>query len=262
MRIVILEDASQVNSRAADIIGAVVQGNPRAVLGLATGGTPVGTYQELIDRHRRGEISFAQASSFNLDEYVGLDREHEQSYYTFMQREFFQHVDLVPERCHLPNGMAEDLSAECDKYERMIDEAGGIDLQLLGIGSDGHVAFNEPGSSLASRTRIKALTKQTRADNARFFNSIDEVPRIAITMGVGTILDAKQILLLATGAGKAAAVRAFVEGPVSAQVPASALQLHPRVTVVLDRAAADWLVRKEYYMDVEVIQCELEGRKA
>lgn len=258
MRVVILEDSQQVSSRASDIICDVVTRTPQAVLGLATGGTPLGTYRNLVERYAAGKVSFSQVTTFNLDEYVGLERSHPQSYHMFMHTNLFSQADFDASRCHLLDGKAVDLVAECERYEEKIVAAGGIDLQLLGIGTDGHIAFNEPTSSLASRTRVKALTTQTRLDNARFFNSLEEVPRLSLTMGVGSILDARHVILLATGASKAAAVRAFVEGPLSSQVPASALQLHPRVTVLLDREAADWLVRKEYYEHVEAIQIELE----
>lgn len=259
MRIVILENALQVNARAADIICSVVQSIENPVLGLATGGTPVGTYQELVARYASGGVSFAQCTTFNLDEYVGLSEEHEQSYRSFMQQHLFDHIDVPTDRTYLPCGTSQDFIQASEQYEEQIDAAGGIDLQLLGIGTDGHVAFNEPGSSLASRTRIKALTEQTRRDNARFFDSPDEVPKLAITMGIETILESEQILLLATGAGKASAVRAFIEGPVTAQVPASALQLHPRVTVLLDREAAASLERRAYYEHVEKIQMQIEA---
>lgn len=259
MRIIILPDAPSVSRRAADIFCHLVQDLPDAVLGLATGGTPLGTYNELVQRNRAGDVSFAEVTTFNLDEYVGIPRSHSQSYHSFMHQNFFSHIDINLSNCHLPDGEAEDLMTECHRYEKMIDDAGGIDLQILGIGSDGHIAFNEPGSSLASRTRVKALTQQTRSDNSRFFNSLDEVPRVAITMGVGTILEADHILLLATGSSKAQAVRDFVEGPVTAMVPASALQLHPQVTVLLDETAASKLERRDYYNHVEAIQRELEG---
>lgn len=258
MRVVILTDAAQVARRAADVICQCVNKKPDAVLGLATGGTPLGAYRELAERFGRGEISFSQCTSFNLDEYVGLPVSHPESYRSFMDRHLFSLTDFASDRCFLPDGNAADFEQACLEYERGIAEAGGIDLQLLGIGSDGHIAFNEPGSSLSSRTRLKALTQQTREDNARFFSSIDEVPELAVTMGIGTILDAKQVLLLATGSGKASAVRAFIEGPVTSQVPASALQLHPHVTVLLDEAAAAWLVRRPYYDHVESIQRRLE----
>jgi glucosamine-6-phosphate deaminase len=260
MRIVILPDSRAVSLRAADLFCELIKHFPDAVLGLATGSTPLATYNELVRRNRSGEVSFAQTTTFNLDEYVGLSRDHDQSYHSFMHRNFFSLIDIDSSKCFLPDGSADDLTIECQRYEVLIDECGGIDLQILGIGSDGHIAFNEPGSSLASRTRVKALTQQTISDNSRFFNSPDEVPRIAITMGVGTILEADHVVLLATGQSKASAVRDFVEGPVSSMVPASALQLHPRVTVLLDSAAASQLTRREYYEHVERIQCELEGR--
>lgn len=260
MRVVVLPDASAVSSRAADIFCKLLNDLPDAILGLATGSTPLGTYNELVRRNRAGEVSFAEAATFNLDEYVGIPRRHEQSYHSFMHQNFFGHLDINPANCQLPDGEAEDLLTECHRYEKLIDDAGGIDLQILGIGSDGHIAFNEPGSSLASRTRIKALTQQTRVDNSRFFSSLEEVPRVAITMGVGTILEADHILLLANGASKANAVRDFIEGPVTAMVPASALQLHPQVTVLLDEMAASKLARREYYDHVEAIQLELESK--
>lgn len=262
MRVVILRDQQQVSERAADLICQTVTANPRSVLGLATGGTPLGTYDELVARYGAGQVSFQQCTSFNLDEYVGLDRDHDQSYRTFMHQHLFSKTDFDPDRCHLPDGQADDFARACETYEKLIREAGGIDLQLLGIGSDGHIAFNEPGSSLASRTRIKALTAQTRQDNARFFAAMEDVPKLAITMGIGTILEAESVLLLATGSHKAEVVKSFVEGPVTAQVPASALQMHPRVTVVLDEEAAGRLVRREYYRYVESIQAELDSHES
>lgn len=259
MRVVIVEDATAVSKRAADIFCAALAHKPSSVLGLATGGTPLATYQELVDRCAAGQVSFAEATSFNLDEYVGLPAGHPQSYKQFMHDNLFSKTDFRTDRSFLPDGSATDYKAAGEEYEAHIKQAGGIDLQLLGIGSDGHIAFNEPGSSLASRTRIKALTKQTRSDNARFFGSIDEVPRLSITVGIGTILDARQIVLLATGASKASAVRACVEGPVTAQLPASALQMHPNVTAILDEPAAAWLARADYYRQVEQVQRELES---
>jgi glucosamine-6-phosphate deaminase len=262
MRVVILDSADLVAARAAEQIKTCLSENPRAVLGLATGGTPLGTYRELVRLHKRGEISFSNCTTFNLDEYVGLPKEHPESYYSFMHQNLFSQADFNVANCYLPDGNRPDYEVLCEEYEQKIADSGGIDLQLLGIGSDGHIAFNEPGSSLASRTRLKALTQQTREDNARFFNSMDEVPELAITMGIGTILEAKKILLLATGEGKASAVRAFIEGPLTSQIPASALQLHPHVTVLLDNAAAGWLVRRNYYEHVESIQRRLESDSA
>ncbi len=260
MRVVILKNADEVSCRAAEVFAALLKRRPGAVLGLATGSTPLATYGRLIELYRSGQISFAHATSFNLDEYVGLAPEHPQSYHYFMHENLFRQVDIQPERCHVPSGLADDYFEYGRQYEQAIQAAGGIELQLLGIGSDGHIAFNEPGSSLASRTRLKALTEETRKDNARFFASIDEVPKLAVTMGVGTILEARRIVLLATGSGKADAVQKFIEGPVSSQITASALQLHPSVTVFLDEAAAQSLERRDYYLEVEAVQRELETK--
>ncbi len=258
MRIVILENSEEVSRRAAEVIARLMLRKADCVLGLATGGTPLGTYQELIRLYREKQISFSQVTTFNLDEYVGLASDHPQSYRNFMHTNLFQHVDIDVARCHIPDGLASDFARSAEGYEDLIRKSGGIDLQLLGIGTDGHIGFNEPGSSLASRTRIKGLAEETVRDNARFFDSIEQVPKLAITMGVGTILQAREILLLATGQNKAGAVRSFIEGPITSQITASALQLHPATTVLLDRAAADWLQRKEYYEHVERLQRELE----
>lgn len=258
MRVVILKNADEVSKRAAEVIAGVVHRQPRAVLGLATGSTPLWTYQRLVELYATGQVSFAEVTTFNLDEYVGLGPKHPQSYHYFMHSHLFQHIDVAPERSHVPDGMVSDYELYSRQYEESIRDAGGIDLQLLGIGTDGHIAFNEPGSSLGSRTRLKALTEQTRRDNSRFFSTIDEVPKLAVSMGVGTIMESRQILLLATGAGKAAAVRSFIEGPITSQITASALQMHPSVMVILDDAAADWLERRDYYDEVEVAQRELE----
>ncbi|WP_164103184.1 glucosamine-6-phosphate deaminase [Candidatus Laterigemmans baculatus] len=254
MRVIIEADAAAAAATAADFIAALVRRKPDAVLGLATGGTPVSCYQLLIEMHRQEGLDFGQVRTFNLDEYVGLPATHPQSYHRFMQEQLFDHVNLQPERCQLPDGVADDLPAACAAYEAAIREAGGIDLQLLGIGTDGHIAFNEPGSSLAGRTRVKHLTAETIRDNARFFGDEASVPRLAVTMGVGTILEARCCLLLATGAHKAEAVRAAVEGPVSASITASALQLHPDVVMVLDEAAAGELQRSEYYKMAEAAE--------
>jgi glucosamine-6-phosphate deaminase len=261
MRVVILPKADDVSRRAAEVIADCIRSKPNAVLGLATGGTPLGTYGELIGAHHSGRVSFCNVTTFNLDEYVGLGPEHSQSYGYFMRENLFSKADFDLTRCHVPSGLADDYDVYCRAYERQICDAGGIDLQLLGIGSDGHIAFNEPGSSLASRMRLKALTERTRSDNARFFAAGEEVPSLAVTMGVGTILEARKILLLATGANKANAVRAFIEGPVTSQITASALQLHPHVTVLLDEPAAEWLQRRDYYDQVERIQSQVEQRQ-
>lgn len=258
MRIIILEDPEQVSLRAADMILEQVRRKPDSVLGLATGSTPLGTYRELVRQHRAGSVSFMQTTTFNLDEYVGLGRDHPQSYYQFMYENLFSQADFDLSRCHVPCGLARNLERYCESYESQIRQCGGIDLQILGVGTDGHIGFNEPGSSLGSRTRVKGLAERTRQDNARFFEHPEQVPRLAITMGVGTILEAKRIVLLATGAKKAASVRSFVEGPITSQIAASALQLHPATIVLLDRASADWLERRDYYEQMESLQQELD----
>lgn len=258
MRVIILPDAEAVARRAAQFIAALVRRDPACVLGLATGGTPLGTYRELIRLHREEGLDFSRCTTFNLDEYVGLAPTHPQSYRHFMQANLFDGINVEPSRTHVPDGRALDFAAYCRRYEQMIADAGGIDLQLLGIGSDGHIAFNEPGSSLGSRTRLKTLARETIRDNARFFGGEDKVPRLAVTMGVGTILESRRCLLLATGAGKAEAIRATIEGPVTAQITASALQLHRDVIVILDEAAASLLARRGYYDDVEAAQTMLE----
>jgi glucosamine-6-phosphate deaminase len=249
VEVVILPDAAAGAGVVADAVAALLGRRPEAVLGLATGSSPVPVYDELVARYRAGAVSFAQARAFLLDEYVGLPAGHPQSYATYIDRVFTSRVDFGPGAVRSPDGTASDLAAAGVAYEAAIKAAGGVDLQLLGIGGDGHIGFNEPGSSLASRTRLKTLTGQTRADNARFFASLDDVPRHVITQGVGTILAARHLVLVAQGATKAAAVALAVEGPVTAMVPASALQLHPHVTVVLDEAAASRLSLASYYRE-------------
>ena len=212
-----------------------------AVLGCATGSTPIGLYQRLTARHAEESLDFSGVTTFNLDEYVGLPPEHPQSYWRFMREHLFDHVDIAADRIHIPDGMAADLDAACAAYEQCIEEAGGIDLQILGIGSNAHLAFNEPGSSLGSRTRVQTLTGKTLADNARFFGEGETQPRTAVTMGLGTIMEARKLLMMASGTGKAAAVRDALEGPVTAMCPASVLQMHPHAHILLDEEAASAL---------------------
>lgn len=262
MRIIIEPSSEHASKRAAAWIARLIRRKPNCVLGLATGSTPLAVYQELIRQHREDGLDWSQVTTFNLDEYVGLAPTHPQSYRYFMDEHLFRHVNILPQNVNVPDGRALDFERYCRTYEKLIQQAGGIDLQLLGIGSDGHIAFNEPGSSLGSRTRIKTLMRKTIEDNARFFASPAEVPRMAITMGVGTILDSRQCLLLATGRHKAEAIAHTVEGPVTSQVTASALQLHRDVIVVLDEAAASLLQRIEYYKEVEQTQRELEAGSA
>jgi len=238
------DDASLI---AARHVARVVREKPKAVLGLATGSTPLPMYRELVRLHREEGLDFSGVTTFNLDEYVGLAPEHPASYHAFMWEHFFSHVNVRADRVHIPDGLAPNIPAFCDRYEEAIRAAGGIDLQVLGIGSDGHIGFNEPSSSLASRTRIKTLTPETRRDNAAAFGSQDEVPIHVITMGVGTIMDARQVFILAFGAKKADAVAAAVEGPISAMNPASILQMHPVAKCIIDEAAAAKLTRTDYY---------------
>jgi len=221
--------------------------NPHLVLGLATGKTMERVYRYLVHMHRDGGLDFSLCRTFNLDEYVGLFPSDPHSYRNYMEEHLFRQVNIDPRNTHLPNGMAADLDAECRQYEGMIQRFGGIDFQLLGIGKAGHIGFNEPLSALRSRTRVKALTPTTIAQNAPGFGGSDKVPRRAITMGVGTIIDSRRCLLLATGAAKAEVIAQAVEGPISSMVTASALQLHPRCTVVVDEAAAGKLKEKDYY---------------
>lgn len=248
MEIIISENAEKASIAAARVIARQVKEKPASVLGLATGSTPIRLYQELIRLHQEESLDFSEVTTFNLDEYVGLEPTHAQSYFRFMHEQLFDHLNIKEENIHIPDGMAEDIPKHCAAYEAMIVAAGGIDIQILGIGSDGHIAFNEPTSSLASRTRIKSLTQQTVQDNARFFDGDeDQVPVHCITMGIGTIMEARMNLLLAFGEGKAQAITDTVEGPVSAMVPASMLQHHRQAKVFIDEGAAAQLKKKSYY---------------
>lgn len=240
----ITDSYDAMSKEAATIVADRIRRKPNLVLGLATGSTPLGLYNELIRMHKEEGLSFAKVTTFNLDEYVGLPRTHDQSYYYFMWENFFKHIDINPRYIHVPDGMANDVEAHCEWYDNEIKRWGGIDLQILGIGANGHIAFNEPGSSLGSRTRIKTLTEQTIRDNARFFKSMDEVPRLAITMGIGTIMEAKEVILLAHKASKAEAIKAAVEGPITHMVPASIIQMHRKAYVIVDKEAASKLTHK------------------
>lgn len=232
------EDLAQ---SGANLIASLLQSRPKAVLGLATGSSPVGVYAKLADMHRKGLVSFAKATSFNLDEYVGLPADHEQSYRSFMNEHLFRHVDIDPARTFIPNGNAPDLDAECARYDRLLEDEGPIDLQILGIGSNGHIGFNEPDSSLSSGTHAVDLLEETRVANARFFPSLDDVPKQALTMGISGILKARQIVLLVRGEEKAEALRNAVKGPITTRCPASLLQSHPNVVVLLDAGAGKYL---------------------
>lgn len=247
MEVFVYKQYEEMSKAAAQEVADVLNAKPNAVLGMATGSTPLGVYQELVRMHDRGEVDFSHVTTFNLDEYVGLPITHAQSYHRFMHENFFRHINIPAQNIHIPSGTTTNYRAFCDWYEKRIVECGGIDLQIVGIGSDGHIAFNEPGSSLSSRTRLKTLAKQTIDDNARFFDRPEDVPIYAITMGVGTILEARQILMLANGAKKAEAVAAAVEGPVTAMITASALQMHPNTKAFLDETAASRLKMRDYY---------------
>ena len=260
MEVVILADAKEIGVVAADAIGALLDRKPAAVLGLATGSSPIAIYDELVARCDAGLVSFRQARGFTLDEYVGLPADHPQRYRNVIDTAFASRVDFAPGAVQGPDGLATDIPAACAAYENAIREAGGVDLQILGIGTDGHIAFNEPGSSLASRTRIKTLTRQTRIDNARFFGGdVESVPTHCLTQGLATIMEARHVILVATGRRKAEAVHYLVEGPVSAMWPASILQHHPHVTVLLDDAAARRLQLVDYYRETYLSKPEWQG---
>lgn len=260
MEVVILPDAAAVGRHGADAVAAHVCARPDAVLGLATGSSPLPVYRELSRRVTTGELSLARCRGFLLDEYVGLPPGHPQSYRSVIGREFVALTDIDPAAVQGPAGESEDIPAACAAYEADMRAAGGVDVQLLGVGTDGHIAFNEPGSSLASRTRIKTLAPQTRRDNARFFGGrLQEVPTHCLTQGIGTILEARHLVLLALGEGKAEAVRQLVEGPVSASWPATALQLHPHVSVLVDEAAAVALERGDHYRETWAAKPSWQG---
>jgi len=244
IKILIEKGYNELSKKAAKIIASIIRNKSNLVLGLAAGDTPVGCYCELIRMHREEGLDFSNVMTFNLDEYIGLTRDHPQSYLYFMNETLFRHVNIRMENTHFLDGMSEDPQRTCKEFEEAIKRAGGIDLQLLGIGSNGYIAFNEPGSTFDSGTRVVSLSEQMIKDNSRFFKSIDKVPRQALSMGIGTIMEARKIILLASGAGKADAVAKSVEGPVTINVPASILQRHPECIFILDEKAASKLVRK------------------
>ncbi len=241
MLVEVVDDYEAMSERAAEIVTNQVRKKPDSVLGFATGSTPLGLYKRLIQNYQARGLDFSKVTTFNLDEYVGLSPQHPQSYHAFMWKHLFDHLNVDPAKVHVPHGMADDIDYFCEWYEQRIEQAGGIDLQILGIGANGHLAFNEPGSSLGSRTRIKTLTEKTVQDNARFFDDLSQVPRYAITMGIGTIMEARKLLLVASGNGKAEAIKATLEGPVTAMVPSTIVQLHRQAHVVIDEAAASRL---------------------
>lgn len=241
MRIYREKDYDALSRRAASIIAAHVLLKPDCVLGLATGSTPVGAYKKLVEWNKAGAISFAGVRTANLDEYKGLAPDHPQSYRYFMQDNLFNHIDIKPENTNVPNGLAEDAAAECARYDQVIRDLGGIDLQLLGIGHTGHIGFNEPKSEFVAGTNVVDLAERTIEANARFFDNPDQVPKQAFTMGIQTIMHAKNILMVISGKDKAEILKALVEGPITPEVPASALRLHPSVILVADEAALSLL---------------------
>ena len=249
MEIIILPDAQKASELCAAVIDRAIRGKPDLVLGLATGSSPVPMYRDLVRRHREEGLDFSRVRSFNLDEYLGLPPDHPASYRRFMNEQLFDHINIPKAATRLPDGLAKDIEGFCARYEADIRAAGGIDIQVLGIGSDGHIGFNEPASSLASRTRMQTLTLQTRQDNARFFAKLEDVPHGCLTMGIGTILESRMAVMLAFGKGKAEAIAGAIEGPVTAMNPASALQLHPDARVFLDEAAAGRLKLRGYYQE-------------
>jgi len=262
MQIVILKDAAQVAEYGANIFIEQIKNKANSVIGLATGSTPVALYQELIQKNQQNEVSFSDVTSFNLDEYLGLKGEHPQSYRHFMAEQLFNHINIDLKNTHVPPGDAKNPLTACDEYEDKITQAGGIDVQLLGIGRNAHIGFNEPSSGLTSRTRVKTLTQATIDDNARFFAEDEYQPHLSITMGIGTILDSKKVVLLATGEGKADAIKDMVEGPLAAICPASALQLHRDAVIVIDEAAASKLSDTDFYKHIEAENQKLLARLA
>jgi len=254
MRVIVCRDSEEMSRAAAQIFAERISKKPNIVLGLATGSTPVKMYKELIRVCKEGKLDFSKVVSYNLDEYLGLSGDHDQSYRYFMNDNLFNHVNINKANTHVLNGKVKDPAAECKTYEEAIKKAGGIDIQLLGIGGNGHIAFNEPGSPKDSRTRVVDLTEKTIQDNARFFASINDVPKQALSMGNGTILEAREIVLIADKASKADAIAKSIEGPVTEQVPASLLQAHKNVTFVLDKDAASKL-KKAYETPASKSSC-------
>jgi len=249
MLVIVTENYDELSKIAAKKVAELVRKKPTAVLGLATGSSPIGLYKELIRMHKNEGLDFSKVTTFNLDEYIGLTPDHPESYNYFMRKNLFDELNVDERFINVPQGMLDvknipAIEEFCTWYEDEIKKAGGIDLQVLGIGVNGHIAFNEPGSSLGSRTRVKTLTEETRKANVRFFNSEEEVPKYAVSMGVGTIMEAKELLLLANGKGKAKAIKATVEGPITAMVPATIVQMHSKATLIVDKEAASELTRK------------------
>lgn len=247
MEVIIQPDAQTASVVAARLVSHQLRDKPNAVIGLATGNTPILLYNELVRKYREGHMDFSRVTTFNLDEFVGLPPTHPSSYHSFMDKHLFNHINVPRPRIFIPDGMATDVPTACDEYERRIREAGGIDLQILGIGTEGHIGFNEPTSSLGSRTRTKTLTSRARHDFAYLFGGEHKVPKHIITMGIGTVMEAREVVLLAFGKSKAQAIARAVEGPVTSMMPASILQMHPVVKIIVDEGAASLLQNTSYY---------------
>lgn len=247
MEVIITSSYDEICEKAARIIQQEWQKKNNLVLGLATGETPLGVYKKIIEMNQRKEIDFSSIIAFSLDEYLGLEEDHPQSFAYYMKENFLKHINIKTKNIFRLEGKPPDIETHCQEYEEKIKSYGGIDIQILGIGRNGHIGFNEPGSSLSSRTRVKTLAEETIRDNARFFTDEQEVPRFCLTMGIGTVMEAKIIILLASGKGKSDAIKSCVEGAVTASVPASALQLHPRVKILVDEEAGSLLTNKDYF---------------
>ncbi len=241
MKLIITKNYEELSKKAADEMAEIIKNNPKAILGLATGGSPMGMYKELIKMNSEGSVDFSNVTTVNLDEYIGLSGDHPQSYRYFMNENLFNHINIDKNNTYVPNGLAENIEEECKEYDSRITELGGTDVQLLGIGNNGHIAFNEPDNELLSGTHLTKLTEETIKANARFFESVDEVPTQALTMGLGGIMRSKKIIVIASGESKAEAVKAMVSGKISTNMPASMLQMHRDVTVIVDEAAAKLL---------------------
>lgn len=247
MDVMVVKDYEEMSDVAAQMVISAIQEKPEFVLGLATGTTPLGLYSRLAEANKAGKVDFSKVTTFNLDEYVGIAPDHVQSYRYFMNHNLFDHINIDKVNTHVPDGLAKGLHQFCRDYEKMIADAGGIDVQVLGIGRDGHLGFNEPGTSLASTTQVVTLTEETIEDNSRLFDSPDDVPRFAVTMGIRTILGARVCLMMANGENKADALKGCVEGPLTAMNTASSLQIHPSAIVIADEPAASKLERLDYY---------------
>ncbi|MFC7062114.1 glucosamine-6-phosphate deaminase [Halobacillus seohaensis] len=237
MKIIVMKDYQELSEKVCELIEKQVNDQPKSVLGLATGGSPLGTYKELIKGYKKRAVDYQQVTTMNLDEYIGLDKSDPQSYHFFMRQHLFDEININPDRTYIPNGKANNQDKECERYERLIEEVGPPDLQLLGIGQNGHIGFNEPGTSFTSETHIIELAESTRKANARFFDSLEDVPKQAITMGIRSILKSEKVILIASGERKAAAIKSLLEDEPSENMPASALKNHKNVTLIVDEEA-------------------------